>query len=287
MHENHVIYQPDTFQTYFDLWMDDYRIKDFSQFSSMTSNVVRGIATVIVILHLITSFLLLRPIYHQSGDGLVRQFLKAVHTFINPPLFCDWEEIYRHSNYKILIKDAWYKFINIYAKFQALFVVEHLLLLIPMIWLKIDVERRNAVLNGSIFKVVPDEKLSTYKVNVLLALGFLVTFLAPLLQAGLAYAYFQFGHPWSRVWKTNILSSNIHSTDQRRDMREDLVTSTFIKQSEISQISKAESEKHESIHSIEDPTHKEFGGAKSATDEVTRDYIGDNIEDIEMLDIEH
>ena len=83
-------------------------------------------------------------------------------------------------------------------------LLEHTLMLIPLIWLKVDVDRRNAVLEGSVFKPVPDEDLSTYRVNLLLALGILMPFVSSLLQTALAYAFYKYGHPWSGVLKTQV-----------------------------------------------------------------------------------
>ena len=144
----------------------------------------------------------------------MRNFLRGVHTLLNPPLFCDWEEFYRQSNFNMEILDAWRQSKKLHVKFQALFIFEHLIFLVPMIWLKVDIERRNAVLKNSIFDPLLDEELSTYMVNLLLSFGFAVTFTAPLLQAGLAYAYIRYGHPWSRVWRSEVLKSNPNSCRQ-------------------------------------------------------------------------
>ena len=84
--------------------------------------------------------------------------------------------------------------------------MEHMVLLIPLIWLKVCIKKRSDILQGSIFKEVPDELLSTRNVNLLLTFGVLVTFVTPILQAVLAYAYFKFGHPWARVLKPQVFS---------------------------------------------------------------------------------
>ena len=280
-----IIYQPDTSQTYYNLWEEEYRIKYFSQAFTMSSYVVIGITTATVILHLTTSFSLFRPIYNHSGDGLTRQFLRGIHTLVNPPLFCDWEEFYRNSNFSMEILNAWHQSKKLYAKFQALFFIEHLLFLMPMVWLKIDVERRNAVLEGSIFKPVHDEILSSNKIDLLLTLAFVVTFLAPLLQAGLAYAYFRYGHPWNRVWRVHVLSP---TPEACRKMRGDLgqsENSQNTNQFELSPIP-SQSENH-GFHEMEDPTHTEEddGSELAADDEIRIDYSGDNIEALEMTKV--
>ena len=217
-------------------------------------------------MHLLTSYFLFRPIYNKSGDGLTRKLLKGIHTLVNPPLFCDWEEFYRHSNFKMEIPDAWYQSKKLYAKFQALFIIEHLLFLIPMIWLKIDVERRNAVLEGGTFKPVPEEILSTRMVNLLLILGLVVTFAAPLLQAGLAYAYIRYGHPWSRVWRAQVLPTNPESRGKRQEKKDVHVLAHNIKQIAVSTIT-SQAENQES-HELHDLTHREEAEPELAADEI-------------------
>merc|ERR1719188_1695758 len=86
-----------------------------------------------------------------------------------------------------------------------------------MIWLKVDIDRRNARLEASVFKPVPDEILSTFMVNLLLTLGVVVTIVSPLLQTALAFAYVKFGHSWKRVWRINVLSSDPHPDVQNED----------------------------------------------------------------------
>ena len=93
-----------------------------------------------------------------------------------------------------------------FAKFQLLFMVEHSLLLMPMIWLRVCIQRRSAFLETGPFKEVSTELLSTYNVNLLLIIGGVATISVPLLQAALAYAYFRFGHPWARVLRAQVLS---------------------------------------------------------------------------------
>ena len=86
-------------------------------------------------------------------------------------------------------------------------MVEHSVLLMPMIWLRVCIQRRSAFLETGPFKEVPSELLSTYNVNLLLTIGVVATITVPLLQGALAYAYFRFGHPWARVLRAQVLSS--------------------------------------------------------------------------------
>ena len=204
-----VIFQPQTSQSYYDLWEESYRFKNerVDDFFTMPTYMFAVIPLALAILHMFASFLFMRPLYKRSGEGFLKQFLQGVQTLVYSPLFCDWEVSYSLSKFKIGIQDAWNQSKKVYAQFQGLFMVENILLLIPMIWLKFDIDRRNAVLEASVFKPVPDEDLSTQRVNILLTLGLVVTFVSPLLQAALAYAYVKFGHSWKRVWRFHILSS--------------------------------------------------------------------------------
>ena len=58
---------------------------------------------------------------------------------------------------------------------------------------------RIAQLEEGPFKPLADELQSEEAVNSLLIAGFTVPIAASLLQTGLAYLYFRFGHAWSRV----------------------------------------------------------------------------------------
>ena len=204
-----IIYEPESNTSYFQLWEDKYRfhVRHYNEFLTMPSNVTIGISMGIIVLHLVASFMLVRPLYRKSGDGIVRQFMRGIYTFVNPPLFCDWEELYRLSDYKTSIPESWNQSKKLFSMFQVLFMVEHTLLLIPMIWLRVCIKKRSAFLEEGPFKEVPDELLSTNNVNILLTIGVVATFGAPLLQAALAYAYFRFGHPWARILKAEVFSS--------------------------------------------------------------------------------
>ena len=58
---------------------------------------------------------------------------------------------------------------------------------------------RIAKLEESPFEPLEDELQAEKSVNCLLIAGFIVPIATALLQTALAYLYFQYGHPWSRV----------------------------------------------------------------------------------------
>ena len=60
---------------------------------------------------------------------------------------------------------------------------------------------RIAKLEESPFEPLEDELQAEQSVNRLLIAGFIVPIATAFLQTALAYLYFQYGHPWSRVLK--------------------------------------------------------------------------------------
>ena len=213
---NSIINDPETQQSYRQLWEEQYRFNEtlYEDFFTMHSHATLAIITGIVILHLFTSFVFMRHLYRKSGDGIVRQFMRGIPTFVNPPLFCDWEEFYRLSHFNTSISESWNQSKKLFVMFQGLFMVEHAVMLTPMIWLRLCIQRRSAFLEKGPFKEVPDELLSTYNVNLLLIIGVAATIFVPLFQAALAYAYFKFGHPWARVLRAQVFSAQPSSLNE-------------------------------------------------------------------------
>ena len=67
-------------------------------------------------------------------------------------------------------------------------------------------EKRHTKLEEGIFKPVPDEVHSRHMVNVLLTLGVLAPFACCLIQSGLAYLYFRYGHPWAIILENEVFA---------------------------------------------------------------------------------
>jgi hypothetical protein len=76
--------------------------------------------------------------------------------------------------------------------------IEHIVLCIPLMLLKRAIADRNEHLSY-LFPPLNNELYSTFIVNLLLALGLIVSFVLPPIQYGLAHLYFVKGHPWSRL----------------------------------------------------------------------------------------
>ena len=148
--------------------------------------------------------------------------MRGIFTLVSAPLFCDWEVFYEESGYTTPVADCWERSKKVYFKFQGLFIFESYVALIPMLLLKAAVDKRGSILNRSVFKPLPDEDLSTYRVNLLLILGFSVPILSSMLQTALAYAYFKYGHPWAKVLECQVFSPNTKKKNENIETSQDL-----------------------------------------------------------------
>ena len=75
-------------------------------------------------------------------------------------------------------------------------------------------DKRHTELEESVFKPIPDEVLSKQRVDLLLGLGIAVPILGCVLQAGIAYVFFRFGHPWKRILQSELFSVETKSKSQ-------------------------------------------------------------------------
>ena len=137
--------------------------------------------------------------------------------------------MYRKYQGTRTIAHCWGESKKLFAKFLALYLFEHALALIPMIWLKLAVDCRNAKLE-EVFDLLNDERHSTFMVNLLVTLGVVVPIVTLLAQTGLAWLYMRYGHPWSRILKNMPKASN-QPTETMMEMAnlnntEDAVTTT-------------------------------------------------------------
>ena len=218
-----IMYEPLLNVTYTQLWSNKYYLNEFVEFFSMPFSCCMLILIGVFGIHLLTSYILLLPLNKKSTDGHLRQIMQGTLTLINIPLFCDWEKILRDSDFSIPVAESWNKSKILYAKFQLLFLVQHMLSLAPMIWFKIDVDKRNAILKEGPFKPIPDEDLSTSQVDLLLTLGFMLPFVAAPLQALFAYLYFRLGHPWARVLNSQVSTPTFSSLTEYFNIVENFI----------------------------------------------------------------
>ena len=154
---------------------------------------------VIVIIHLIAGCYLLRPIQKLGG----RLFLLSVFSLICPPLYADWEELHLR-NEDLDISQCWKKSMHLFTAFLILECVEHLACLLPMVALKVSVDRRNTLLDKSGFPPIEDELHSTFIINGILISAPCFFLLIALLQFFVAKIYFKHCHGWSRILRANV-----------------------------------------------------------------------------------
>ena len=132
-----------------------------------------------------------------SGDS---ERWHLLFTLVVPPLFHDWEDIYRQSKEDVTIQSCWVKSILSLTLYLVLFAIEHAALCIPLAMLKYFVALRVADMRETGFPLLPEEEESVRFIDLLFYSFLGVCCLAvPLLQLLLALIYFKYGHAWSRV----------------------------------------------------------------------------------------
>jgi hypothetical protein len=155
------------------------------------------------IFHIVLGFILQAKQNKHSKERETRKLLQAVYALLCPPLFIDWEKIYRDSNGLITVKVSWRKSQILIICHIMIHCLEHIVLCIPLMGLKWAIYKRNLTLQD-MFPPLNDELYSTYIVNVLLGIGIGVALVLPTAQYGLAHLYFTRGHPWSRILNSKL-----------------------------------------------------------------------------------
>ncbi len=123
----------------------------------------------------------------------------AVFTLIAPPLFLDWEEMYRHKRTST-ISQCWIKNILLLTASITLYAIEHVVSCIPLYLLKHLIDLRAEAMSGEGFPLLPEEAQSIWLINaMLLSIVTASCLIMPVLQLILALLYFKHGHAWSRV----------------------------------------------------------------------------------------
>ncbi len=100
--------------------------------------------------------------------------------------------------------NCWNLWLAAFLRYLCLFLLEHAALCLPLIALRAKVDNRAFAMQEAFFPTLPEEDFSSANIDFLLGAGFGVALLLPLLQIGLAFAYFRCGHPWSRVFRAHV-----------------------------------------------------------------------------------
>ena len=156
----------------------------------------------ILILHLILSLIFFEAFYFGFGTlkevSWSRKILQSLHTLLCPPVHWDWEVLHRLRGGSLSVSDCWRRSKRLLVAFNVLLLLEHLLLMAPLMVLKGAIDERNALLRRD-FPPTSDEAISTERVDSLLFCGVVGFAALPLLSLSLAYVYFRKWHLWSGI----------------------------------------------------------------------------------------
>jgi hypothetical protein len=159
---------------------------------------------ILFILHWIVSFILLSHLQKKSNQSQIKRMSECLHSVLYPPVFINWETVYRDCKGEISIHQCWQESKWFLLSHIVLNFLHHFVLCVPLMMLKVAADRRNADLTDMFFHPLNDELYSIDIVNQLLIGGLSVTFVLPLVQCGVLYLYFTHGHLWSRILNANI-----------------------------------------------------------------------------------
>jgi hypothetical protein len=155
--------------------------------------------------HLFITFKLQSKLIKGSKERATNKIFRTLFALLCPPLFMDWEEIYRDNKGSITFKESWTKSQKCLVVHILMHFIEHIVLCIPLMLFKKTIDQRNKQLSY-LFPPLNDELYSTFIVNLLLGIGITVAFVLPPIHYGLAHLYFVRGHPWSRLLNAKLMS---------------------------------------------------------------------------------
>jgi hypothetical protein len=158
----------------------------------------------VFLLHIVLCSFLQSKLETHVKTTLTKIYFLSIYSLMSPPLFLDWEVIYRKNKKKFSVKESWRKSQKFLICNIMMHFVQHIIFCIPLIMQKISISARNTELTSYFVMPLKNELYSTYIVDVLLTTGIAVAFVLPPIQYSLAHLYFVKGHPWSRVLNAKI-----------------------------------------------------------------------------------
>jgi hypothetical protein len=156
--------------------------------------------------HLVTGVIIKLKANRHSKERATTTIFRTTNTLLCPPLFLDWEEIYRDGKGCLTFKDSWKKSQKYLVFHILMHFVEHMVLCIPLMLFKKAIDDRNEQLSR-LFPPLNDELYSTLIVNLLLGIDIAVAVVLPPIQYSLAHLYFVYGHPWSNLLNAKLRSN--------------------------------------------------------------------------------
>ena len=171
---------------------------------------------ILLILHLILGLIFFQALFFGSHKlrevSWYKRFSQILHTLLCPPVHWDWDVLHRFRGGSLSVSECWSRSKKLLIAFNLLLLVEHILLMVPLMVLKGAIDKRNTLLSKD-FPLTSDELYSTQRVNLILFCGVLGFVLLPIVSLLLAYIYFRKFHLWSRI-----LSSHVQMPQLRGDV---------------------------------------------------------------------
>ena len=138
-----------------------------------------------------------------------RKIFKRILQNLSSALICqpvhfDWEHLYRLNEGNLSILECWKRSKYLLLGYNILFFLEHMVLFVPMVLLKIAIVQRNQLLERD-FPLTEDELHSTQVVDSHFFSACVLFFVSPFLCYFLSYIYWRKKHAWSRILDSAIL----------------------------------------------------------------------------------
>jgi hypothetical protein len=191
-----------TVETLTDAWstMQFSKMYDFFAVPN-EQEIVIAIPILVLLIH-IPSGMYFQYEFLPKTTPIIKRMLSSIYSLICPPLFNDWEDLYREGD--LLLPASWHRSRVLFLRFIALFTLEHILLSVPIMMLKFLVDARNEALREAHFFLLEEERASTRMVDGLLSSSLVLLVVYPIMMNLLSGLYFKYGHPWSVMLTRNV-----------------------------------------------------------------------------------
>ena len=189
-------------------WNTKYKfeIETIDQFYGFPKVLIGCIPPIMVMAHITLSHLFRGQIFFkgivETNRNRMNIIVEGLYTIVCPPVHFDWELIYHHFGGKwgiTSVKACWKRSCKLMLAFHLLHLLEHIILLVPLMALKTAIEGRNRNLEDNFFPPTADEKYSTQVVDSVLFWSISGFPLVTISSIFLLYMYFTKAHPWSRI----------------------------------------------------------------------------------------
>ena len=162
----------------------------------------------VALLHVALSFVIQSTLFKSANRayGAVKlrrnMLLQALWSILAPPLFLDWDHLYRQEDFSMSILDCW-------KRSKYVFFLHNLITLLGNIVLLHAFIPMTIVTN-------PDLKNLAYSSII----GMDIVIISQILLLGLGFLYFKTCHPWSRLLKAELsMRGAAEATEQQSDSR--------------------------------------------------------------------